>query len=73
MMKATTKNTYALWLALAGALTVVLIAFAINFKLTNQRTASQARAGESENTRARDDWFYEQRAYPKKTIPWGAR
>jgi uncharacterized protein (TIGR03437 family) len=73
MMKVTTKNTYALWLALAGALTVVLIAFAINFKLTSQRTESQARAGESENIRARDDWFYEQRAYPKKTIPWGAR
>ncbi len=73
-MKVSAKNPKALLLALTGILVLGLAALAASGRLMRHTEKERAaRAGESEDIEARDNWFYEQRAYPKKTIPWGAR
>lgn len=42
-------------------------------RLQPVKPTQTAKAGKAENPGGREDWFNEQRAYPAKSIPWGAR
>lgn len=72
-MKFSATKTKAMFWVL-GLVVLGLAALAASSRLLRHpEEMREARAGASEDIEARDNWFYEQRAYPKKTIPWGAR
>jgi uncharacterized protein (TIGR03437 family) len=70
-MKTTRKSNRAWLMVMSSAALLGLAVISAGCNLL--RETAESRPGVAENIRGRNNWFYEQRAYPKKTIPWGAR
>lgn len=73
MLKVPGKTVKIILIGLSVFILVGLAAIASSGRLWHLERKREAKASETENIEGRDNWFFEQRAYPARTIPWGAR